>query len=209
MKKILMTLTYGRACLRSTKQTSSFGARLIAALAAVLCCAMTTTVFTACGDDNETIEPSVQTRTLSAAEVCYMVHMPYNGRDICNYIVSYTEADGKETTGMLTDTAWVKRITVKDFPFTATIKMNVQRNEAELTDSVYDFHVYYSVYSVTSIYSDGTKEETYRDKLPSYIGVTCPARTAEAYIAERFPDRLKTKSIDLSTDGKTLSFQTK
>jgi hypothetical protein len=41
MKKILMTLTYGRACSRSTKRTSSFCARLIAALAAVLSCATT------------------------------------------------------------------------------------------------------------------------------------------------------------------------
>ena len=41
MKKILMTLTYGRACSRSTKRTSSFGARLIAVFAAVLCCATT------------------------------------------------------------------------------------------------------------------------------------------------------------------------
>lgn len=38
MKKILMMLTYGRACSRSTKQTRSFCARLIAAFAAVLCC---------------------------------------------------------------------------------------------------------------------------------------------------------------------------
>ncbi len=41
MKKFMMTLTYGRACSRSTKRTSSFGARLIAALAAVLCCWVT------------------------------------------------------------------------------------------------------------------------------------------------------------------------
>ena len=47
MKKIFMTLTYSRACSRSTKRTSSFGARLIAAFAAVLCCAMTTTVVNA------------------------------------------------------------------------------------------------------------------------------------------------------------------
>ncbi|MBR0200959.1 MAG: hypothetical protein IJQ44_00625 [Bacteroidaceae bacterium] len=186
MKKILMTLT------------------------AVLCCWVTTTVFTACGDkDDETIEPPVQTRTLSAAEVCYLVHMPYNGRNICNYIVSYKEADGQEKSGMLADTAWVKRITVSDFPFTATINMNVQRNEAELTDSAYNFRVYYSVYSVTSIFSDGTRVETYRDATPTYIGLTCPARTAEAYIAERFPERLKAKSIELSTDGKVLYFQTR
>ena len=40
MRKYLMTLTYGRACL----------------IAAVLCCAMTITVFTACtdNDDNQT-----------------------------------------------------------------------------------------------------------------------------------------------------------
>ena len=51
MKKIMMTLTYGRACSCSTKRTSSFGARLIAAFAAgrmvltfFFCCAMTTVV---------------------------------------------------------------------------------------------------------------------------------------------------------------------
>ena len=43
-----MTLTYGRACSRSTKRTSSFGARLIAAFAAILSCAMTMAVLTAC-----------------------------------------------------------------------------------------------------------------------------------------------------------------
>ncbi len=45
MKQIMMTLTCGRACSRSTKRTSSFCARLIAAFAAVLCCTMTTTVY--------------------------------------------------------------------------------------------------------------------------------------------------------------------
>ena len=48
MKKIIMTLTYSRACSRSTKRTSSFGTRLIAAFAAVLCCAMTVAMMTAC-----------------------------------------------------------------------------------------------------------------------------------------------------------------
>ena len=47
MKKILMTLTCGRACSRSAKRTSSFCARSIAAFAAGLCCAMTTTVVNA------------------------------------------------------------------------------------------------------------------------------------------------------------------
>lgn len=56
MKKVLMTLTNGRACSHSTKRTSSFCARLIAALAAVLCCAMTTTVFTACSTDSNNDE---------------------------------------------------------------------------------------------------------------------------------------------------------
>ncbi len=48
-----MTLTSSRACLRSTKRTSSFVARLTATLAAVLCCAITATVFTACEKDDE------------------------------------------------------------------------------------------------------------------------------------------------------------
>ena len=41
MRKILMTLTCGRACSRSAKRTSSFCARSIAAFAAVLCCILT------------------------------------------------------------------------------------------------------------------------------------------------------------------------
>ena len=56
-----MTLTCGRACSRSTKRTSSFGARLIAAFAAVLCCAMTTTVFTACGNKDNAATTETQT----------------------------------------------------------------------------------------------------------------------------------------------------
>lgn len=56
MKKILMTLTCGRACSRSTKQTSSLGARLTAALAAVLCCVMITSVFTSCLKSEEEMQ---------------------------------------------------------------------------------------------------------------------------------------------------------
>lgn len=41
MEKTIMTLTCGRVYSRSTKRTSSFGARLIATFAAVLCCATT------------------------------------------------------------------------------------------------------------------------------------------------------------------------
>lgn len=184
---------------------------LFTAAVALICITMAGIAFSACGDDNETFEPPFQTRTLSAAEVCYIVHMPYNGRNICDYIVTYTEADGQEKTGMLQDTAWVKRITVKGFPFTAAIKMNVQRNRNELTDSIYDFRVYYSVYSITSIYSDGTKEDTYKDPFPSfyYIGGRCKTEKAEEYISEHLskPSILKTKSMELSTDGKTLYFQ--
>lgn len=184
--------------------------KLFTAAVALICITMVIVSFTACGDDdNETNGSPAQTRTLSAAEVCYMVHMPNNGRKICDYIVSYIDADGQEKTGMLADTAWVKKITVKNFPFTATIKMNVQRNGNELTDSSYNFKVYYAVYSITSIYSDGTKEVNYKDLTPSYDGQACKANKAEAYIAERLsvPGHLKTKSIDLSTNGKVLYYQ--
>lgn len=53
MKKIQMTLISGRACSRSAKRTSSFCTRSIAAFAAVLCCAMTMVVLTACTSDND------------------------------------------------------------------------------------------------------------------------------------------------------------
>ena len=73
---------------------------LFTAAVALICITMAGIAFSACGDDNETFEPPFQTRTLSAAEVCYIVHMPYNGRNICDYIVTYTEADGQEISRM-------------------------------------------------------------------------------------------------------------
>ena len=61
MKKILKILTYGRVCSHAAKQTSSFGARLIATFAAVLCCWMTTTTLTSCTNDNDNNTPQNQT----------------------------------------------------------------------------------------------------------------------------------------------------
>lgn len=70
-----MTLTSGRACSCPTKRTSSFGDRLIAALAAVLCCVLSTTVFTACGDDEITYTDSYRYKVEIASS---LLHFDFN-----------------------------------------------------------------------------------------------------------------------------------
>ena len=75
MKKNLMTLTYGRACSRSTKRTSSFGARLIAA---VLCCAMTVTMsLTSCSQSDNSVDPQPVVKEVAMADVVTLNAAPH------------------------------------------------------------------------------------------------------------------------------------
>ena len=74
MKQLLITLTCGRACSRSTKRTSSFGARLIAAFAAVLCCVMGTETILAqtTNEWNQICTVTSQVKTLKEYTIDFM-----------------------------------------------------------------------------------------------------------------------------------------
>ena len=122
-----MTLTNGRACSRSTKRTSSFGARLIAAFAAVLCCAMTTTVFTACGnddDDYDNIKPSV-VETPVAVLMDYELETTQATLNILDLTVEYYDADGKIKNEPMKELQWKKSIQHK-LPATVGLHLKAQ-----------------------------------------------------------------------------------
>ena len=104
--------------------------KILMTLAAVLCYAMTTTVFTACGsdsDDDNTNTPPVQPKVV-AYQVDYSLEFPKEievatgeGKAICGNIyslcekveVGYTDENGQEQKEVINTEKWTKTVTYK------------------------------------------------------------------------------------------------
>jgi len=173
MKKIMMTLTNGRACSRSTKRTSSFGARLIAAFAAVLCCAMTTTVFTACGGDDDNGNTSPAQSKVVGYQVDYSLVFPKevdgnkgNVYLLCDKIeVGYIDENGQEKREVVNNGQWTKSVTYKQ-NLNGYLKLYLTKPASIDTESL-TYNLYRCGVTMTptefyqgiqEIYSDGTKK---------------------------------------------------
>ena len=103
MKKILMTLT------------------------AVLCCSMTTTVFTACGsddDDKDAPKPVVDNSPV-AVVMNYEVGTTQATLNIMDIVIEYYDADGKIQNEALTQESWKKTVQHK-LPATVGLHMKAQ-----------------------------------------------------------------------------------
>jgi hypothetical protein len=184
MKKIMMTLTNGRACSRSTKRTSSFGARLIATFAAVLCCAMTTTVFTACGsddDDNGNTPPAE--RKVVGYQVDYSVSFPetvysFSAKADCGNLyllfdkmeIGYIDENGQEQREVVNNRQWSKTVIYKKnvtCPLTLYLTKPASIDVESLPYEKYDQGVTATPTSIldgiTVLYSDGTKSKPKMD----------------------------------------------
>ena len=93
-------------------------------LAAVLSCAMTTTVFTACGSDDDDNNP-VDDTTPVAAMMNYSLTV---GDVMFNYFdltVEYYDANGKVQSEQITQNSWTKNVKAK-LPATLGARLKVQ-----------------------------------------------------------------------------------
>ncbi len=133
-------------------------------LAAALCCAMTTTVFTACGSDDDSPKDSAK---LISAEWTYEASVEGTLFELCDVSVTYKDENGQEKTEPVTGTTWSKTFTVKNFPFNSSIKLNATRNNVAATAESYDYVVKYYLAKVTAIYSNGQKKNV--EKLGNYL----------------------------------------
>ena len=206
MKKIMMTLTCGRACSRSTKRTSSFGARLIAAFAAVLCCAMTTTVFTACGsdDDNSNGNDSPTKPKIVGYQVDYSVEFPKEEQQrlylcgnyylLCDKIeIGYFDENGQEQKEVVNNGKWSKSVVYKK-SFTGNLKLYLTKPTSLDTESL-TYEAYTSIIdfgttekNIKAIYSDGTKKDPEFSSFVYYVtkgSLTIPKTTLQQYMEER------------------------
>jgi len=95
--------------------------KMMMTFAAVLCCAMTMTVFTACGndDDDNTQKPD---NTPVTVQMNYVVETTQATLNIADVTVEYYDADGKIQSEALTGEKWQKSIQHK-LPATAGIHL--------------------------------------------------------------------------------------
>ena len=147
-------------------------------LAAVFCCAMTTAVFTSCGDDDSGSSPAK--RTLIGYQVSYSLEFPIekelsaglNGSlfRLCTKVeVGYPDENGKEQRETINDWKWSKTITYKnldDGHFKLYLTYPESIDEASLTYDYYSNIVTMSPYidkflwhGIQAVFSDGTKED--------------------------------------------------
>ena len=171
-----MTLTYGRACSRSTKRTSSFCARLIAALAAVLCCAMTTTVFTACGDDDDDKTPAEL--KIVAYQVDYSLEFPKETSQstglfgniylLCDKIeVGYVDENGQEQREVVNNGKWSKSVTYNKsldgylkLYLTKPANLDVESLPYDRYTNIVTCTPTQMLQGITAIYNNGTREKS-------------------------------------------------
>ena len=151
-------------------------------LAAVLCCAMTTTVFTACGsdsDDDNTNTPPVQPKVV-AYQVDYSLEFPKeikvdnnvygNLYLLCDKLeVGYIDENGQEQKEVINDGKWTKTITYKKSIETTLNLYLTKPNNLDIESLPYDIYTSRVIvfpdgglYGVTAIYDNGKSEKAPR-----------------------------------------------
>ena len=114
-KNNLKMLTCGRACSRSTKQTSLLCTRLIAGLTAIMICGLTVTMLSACSsdDDNKTEPPQEQ-----AVKMFYVVEVSDDVLKVADVEVNYVDQTSAKQKEVMTSKKWIKALDTKTLPLT-------------------------------------------------------------------------------------------
>ena len=145
-------------------------------LAAVLCCAMTTTVFTACGDDDDNDTPAE--RKIVGYQVDYSVSIPqtvfsHASQVTCGNLytlydkieVGYCDENGQEQREVVSNWKWSKTITYKK-SLDGYFRLYLTKPASLDVESLpYDYYDHYQgavcspndLVGITVLYSDGTK----------------------------------------------------
>ena len=115
MKKNLLTmLTCGRACSRSTKQTSLLCTRLIAGLAVIMIGGFTVTWLSACSSDNDNNDAPQE----QAVKMYYGVEVSDDVLKVANVEVNYVDQTGAKQKEVMTSKEWKKTLDTKTLPLT-------------------------------------------------------------------------------------------
>jgi hypothetical protein len=115
MKKNLLTmLTCGRACSRSTKQTSLLCTRLIAGLAVIMIGGFTVTWLSACSSDNDNNDAPQE----QAVKMFYVVEVSDDVLKVADVEVNYVDQTGAKQKEVMISKEWKKELNTKTLPLT-------------------------------------------------------------------------------------------
>ena len=113
-KNQLTMLTCGRACSRSTKQTSLLCTRLIAGLAAIFICGFAMTAMSACSSDNDNNDAPQE----QAVKMFYVVEVSDDVLKVADVEVNYVDQTGAKQKEVMTSKKWIKALDTKTLPLT-------------------------------------------------------------------------------------------
>ena len=177
--------------------------KILMTLAAVLCCTMTTTVFTACGSDDDntnTNTPPAQPKVVSY-QIDYSLEFPESftlGSVVCGNLyllcdkleVGYTDENGQEQREVINNGKWSKSVTYKyKKNLATTLKVYVTKpasiDASSLTYDQYADQIVFmptDVAGITTFYDNGKNEQSPRSTF-SYT----PKQKPNAYLKNKVP----------------------
>ncbi len=121
--------------------------KILMTLAAVLCCAMTMTVFTACGDDKDD-NNTPEIGEIKGIAARYLFSVDEQMAQLCDYTMTYYGINGQLTTEQATWTikngtaTWIKDVSNTQFPATFGLKVSVKVKEGAQLEGVRISNIY-------------------------------------------------------------------
>ena len=198
--------------------------KILMTLAAVLCCSMTTTVFTACGSDDDNTNTPPQPKAV-AIQIDYSVEFPDTVRVLAPsgdsteingnlYLLSkkmeigYIDENGQEQREVVNNGKWTKSITYKKtlngyikLYFTKPASIDVESLPYEYYGTIMtNVLPTISLRGIMKIYSDGSKEQAERGEVsPNIPGMrTLEKDKLPQYFEKTFKSEVEIMTIKLN-----------
>ena len=193
--------------------------KIMMALAAVFCCAMTTAVFTACGGDDDSKTPTPDPTMVVGYQVDYSLEFPQeipfewgpcgNMYLLCDKIeVGYIDENGQEQREVVNNGKWTKSVTYKKtlngylkLYLTKPASIDVESLPYDYYENKMDLLPNYSLKGVMAIYSNGTKVEAENGivvKPNNLRSITIGKENISRYIEEKLMSEIEIMTIKLN-----------
>ena len=99
-------------------------------LAAVLCCAMSTMMFTSCGSDDEPVKEPAEDKTPAKVAMKFAFYQTEDMLNYCNVVITYDDGTGKKSVTLTKDNvnaqlSWEKTVASDRLPAVITFSRKV------------------------------------------------------------------------------------
>ena len=104
--------------------------KMMMTLAAVLCCAMSTMMFTSCGSDDEPVKEPAEDKTPAKVAMKFAFYQTEDMLNYCNVVITYDDGTGKKSVTLTKDNvnaqlSWEKTVASDRLPAVITFSRKV------------------------------------------------------------------------------------